>query len=173
MEKWKPIPKFSRYEASTKGRLRSVNYKRSGKIIILKPALANGYLKTMLLRDDGKYKSWCVHTFVALTFLGIRPSGLQIDHLDGNKQNNRPDNLEYVTHSVNCLRSFKNGQQQPKRGSLNGHAKLTEKDVKEIREIANTGGRYYGRRKLAQKYGVCEAHIKDIVNRRRNVWYHV
>jgi len=45
-EIWKPIPNFSRYEASNKGRLRSNNYKNSGKTKVLKPALAKGYLKT-------------------------------------------------------------------------------------------------------------------------------
>ena len=37
----------------------------------------------------------------------------------------------------------------------------------------NTSGRYYGRKMLAEKYNISEAHIKDIVNNRRNIWSNV
>jgi len=174
MEKWKQIPNFSRYEASTKGRLRSTNYKNSGKTKVLKPADGgDGYLKTMLQNDEGQYKSWGVHKWIALTFLGEKPDGLEINHKDGVKVNNAPDNLEYCTRSENLKHAFKNSLIDPKRGSKNGMAKLTEQDVKEIREHAEQSGRYYGRKALADRYGVSEAQIKDIVNRRRNIWPHV
>ncbi len=69
MENWKAIPNFSTYEASDLGRLRSLNYKRSKTIRVLKPAKSkDGYMKTMLLDDNGKYSSWTVHKFVALAF---------------------------------------------------------------------------------------------------------
>lgn len=61
-----------------------------------------------------------------------------------------------------------------KQGSENGASKLTEKEVKEIRDYAsNFKGRYYGRKQLAEKYGVCECTIKEIVNHRKNRWKHV
>lgn len=174
MEKWKQIPNFSRYEASTKGRLRSTNYKNSGKTKVLKPADGgDGYLKTMLLNDEGKYKSWGVHKWIALTFLGPKPEGMEINHIDGVKINNEPDNLEYCTRSENLIHAYENGLLDTKRGSKNGMAKLTESDVKEIRRHAEQSGRYYGRKELAEKYGVSDGQIKDIVNRRRNIWPHV
>jgi hypothetical protein len=174
METWKPIPGFSRYEASSEGRLRSLNYKRTSKIQILCPALsADGYLKTMLLDDTGKYRSWMVHKFVMLAFVGLVPNGKEINHKDGVKLNNRAENLEYVTRSENCLHSFRLGLQVRRRGSLNGMAKLTEKQVKDIREYRKTRGRYYGRERLAKKYGISIAQIKAIVTRRRNIWPHV
>jgi hypothetical protein len=87
MEKWEKIPGFSRYEASSLGRLRSTNYKNSGKTKVLKPSDGgDGYLKTMLLNDDGDYKSWGVHKWVALAFIGPKPKGLEINHIDGVKQ---------------------------------------------------------------------------------------
>lgn len=52
-------------------------------------------------------------------------------------------------------------------------AKLTEHDIKSIRDHAKKSGRYYGRKELADKYGVSEGQIKDIVTRRRNIWPHV
>jgi hypothetical protein len=51
---------------------------------------------------------------------------------------------------------------------------LTAQKVKEIRECAaQSNSRYYGRKALAVKYGVSEAHIKDIVNNRHNLWHTV
>ena len=174
MEKWKVIPMFSRYEASTHGRLRSTNYKNSGKTKVLKPADGgDGYLKTMLQRDDGKYCSWGVHKWIAMTFLGEKPNRLEINHKDGVKTNNAPENLEYCTRSENLLHAYENDLMEKKIGSKNGMSKLTEKEVKEIRDHAENSGRYYGRKALAEKYGVSEGQIKDIVNRRRNIWPHV
>jgi hypothetical protein len=175
MEIWKPIPGFSRYEASSLGRLKSLNYKRTGTERVLKPGLSpDGYLKTVLLRDSGKYHSWTVHLFIAMAFYGIKPEGKEINHINGTKTDNRPENLEYITHSQNCQHSFDTGLQQPKVGSLNGFSKLTEEQVKEIREYRKSiKSRYYGRERLAQKYGVSSAHIKDIVTRRRNAWHHI
>jgi len=175
MENWKAIPNFSRYEASDYGRLRSLNYKCSGRIVVLKPAIAkDGYAQTMLQGDNGKYYSYKVHKFVAITFLGNEYPELEINHKDGVKTNNYLSNLEYMTRSENVQHSFDNGLQVSLKGSKNPASKLTEQDVKDIRQhVANFEGRYYGRKELALKYGVTECCIKDIVSRRRNSWSHI
>lgn len=173
---YKIVPGFSRYLADSNGNLYSRNYKNSGKLKMLKPAETGGYLKTMIQRDNRAYSTKAVHNIVALAFFGERPPGYEVDHINGIKIDNRICNLEYVSHSVNCQRSFDIGIQKPKRGSLNGMAKLTEKDVAEIREYyrKNKGKRGgYGRKALAERYRVSESHIKDIISRRRNVWPHV
>lgn len=170
----KTIPNFSRYFVDEDGNLWTTGWKGSKQTKMLKPALSpDGYLKTMIVNDQGKNISTTIHRMVALAYHGPRPKGLHINHIDGNKQNNRPSNLEYITHSANAKHSFDIGLQKPKIGSTNGNSKLTDQDVIEIRTIAANGGRYYGRKKLAERYGVSEAHIKDIVNRRRNTWGHL
>lgn len=173
MEQWKPIPGFSRYEASNLGNLRSLNYKKTGKVRVLKPALSDGYLKTMLLSDGGKYYSWNVHKWVALAWLGPRLE-FEVNHKSGIKTDNSVENLEYCTRAQNIQHSVDNGLQKPMPGSLNGNSKLTEEQVLEIRDyVANCGKRYYGRDELAKKYGISSAHIKDIVSGRRGAWSHV
>ena len=172
METWKRIPNFSRYQASNKGRLRSTNYKNSGKTKVLKPKLSNGYLKTMLQADDGKYKTWNVHKWVALTWLG-EPNGLEVNHIDGNKENNSIENLEYCTRSENMLHAFKNRLEKPMRGENNPSSKLTKEQVLEIRAYAKKNGKLKNRKQLAMKYGVTEAHLKDIVSGRRGIWKNI
>ena len=170
---WKPVVGFSRYEASNTGLLRSLNYKRSGRIVVLKPALSpDGYWSTVLLKDDGRYISIKVHRAVALAFYDC-PAGLEINHIDGNKQNNWADNLEVVNRSENMRHAYKLGLMTRKVGSSNGNSKLTEKDIKEIRDHAVVNGRYYGRKELAAKYGVAECTIKEVVVRRKNKFYNV
>ncbi len=167
MEKeiWKPIPNFSKYEASNLGRLRSLNYKRTGKVVVLKTSKSkDGYLKTMIKNDDNIYKSWSVHKFVMLTFKGERKKGEEVNHINGIKTDNRAVNLEYVTHSENVQHSFDIGLQKPKRGELNGMSKLNRKQVEYIREAKKTKGRYWGRNELAKKFNVSAKHLQDIAN---------
>lgn len=173
MEYWKTIPGFSLYEASDTGLVRSTNYNRSGKTQTLKPATnKQGYLTTMIVSDSGKYVSQSIHYFVTLAFYGKRIENYEVNHKDGNKANNNISNLEYVTRQQNMEHSLKNKLQKVfVTGSKHGQAKLNEEQVREIREyVANFPGKYYGRKQLAEKYGVSDAHIKDIINRRRNIW---
>jgi len=170
----KKIPNFSRYFVDESGNLWTTGWYGGKQTKMLKPAKSkDGYMKTMIVSDTGKNHTVTVHKMVALAYLGERPEGYEINHIDGNKQNNSPSNLEYITHSANCKHSFDIGLQKPKRGELNGNSKLTAEMVNDIRNTAANGGRYYGRKRLAEKYGVSEAHIKDIVNVRRGVWSHL
>jgi len=170
-ELWKDIPGFSRYQASNTGKLRSLSYKNMKSIKELKPAVSEGYLKTMILNDDKKYKTIRVHKMIALAFLGY--SQLEVNHKDGNKLNNNINNLEYCTHSENAIHSFKMGLQIPIRGSKVGGSKLKEYQIKEIREYAKENGYLKNRKSMALKYGVSEATLKDVVSQRRNNWSHV
>lgn len=183
MEQWKPIPGYEGYyEASTLGVIRSVDrivpHGRHGtckqKSKVLKYAFdKKGYIRVALSMGSS-FKTHTVHRLIAMTFMGQRPQGYQINHISGVKTDNRVVNLEYCTQSENALHSFRLGLQKPKKGTLNGMSILTDQDVKEIREyVATCGKRYYGRDELAKKYGVSSSHIKDIVTGRRGVWSHV
>jgi hypothetical protein len=172
-EIWLPIDSFSRYEASNLGRIRSLNYKKTGLVKVLQPARStDGYLKTMLQRDDKKYITIAVHRKIAQTFHG-HPEGKEVNHIDGVKTNNQSDNLEWITHSQNCKHSFDMNLQKPKTGELNGMSKLTPDQVRHARKLKNEGGRFWGRNELAEKWGIAPKHLQKIVNNPEKTWYNV
>jgi hypothetical protein len=179
MEIWKSISRFNgEYEVSNEGRCRStekvimksngITYKRVSKI--LKPALqVDGYLKCAF-SFEGRLITKPLHRLVAETFISKPSEYLEVNHKDCNKTNNHVDNLEWVTKSENLKHAYNNGLLKPKRGSSNGNSKLTWCQVEEIRALANTGTRYYNRKGIAEKYGISECRVKEIVNKRKNNW---
>lgn len=165
MEIWKKLVDYSDYEYSNLGNLRSLNYKRTGQKRILKPAISrDGYLKTMLKNDNGKYVTIAIHREIMKSESNKPTIKHEVNHINGIKTDNRPENLEWVTHSQNCKHSFDIGIQKPKRGELNGMAKLTKEDVEFLRNKKKTGTRYWGRNELAMQYGISAKHLQRIVN---------
>lgn len=85
-----------KYEVSSLGRVRSLNYRGTGEVKILKQNKNKGYLSVALCG-----KVFKVHRLVATVFVP-NPNNLpQVNHLDENKHNNRVDNLEWVTAKDN------------------------------------------------------------------------
>ena len=69
----------------------------------MKPALnRHGYLDVNLSKE-GKHRTFRVHKLVAEAFHGPRPLGKIVHHKDGNKLNNRADNLEWLSHHEHGL----------------------------------------------------------------------
>ena len=106
MYEMKEIPGFEDYFIDNLGNVFSNMFKGTSKHIRmnfkqLKTRMFNGY-KTINLCKDGHQKCCFVHRLVALTFLG-EPSSpdLVVNHKDGNKLNNIPENLEWVTQIEN------------------------------------------------------------------------
>ena len=99
------------YEVSNLGRVRRIKFINGkynfDKIKECKQTLNTWGYMTVNLSKNGKSNTKRVHRLVAIAFLG--ESNLQIDHIDGNKQNNCVENLEYVTPKENTQRAWKNG----------------------------------------------------------------
>ena len=109
-EIWKDIKDYEGlYQVSNLGRVKSLkktiirnnNYQQTFKEKILKPGLAkNGYLTVMLFKNK-KGKTHTIHSLVAKTFLNNGDGYRCINHIDGNKTNNKATNLRWVTNSEN------------------------------------------------------------------------
>ena len=106
-EEWRPMidPRSGRHVAgrmvSSQGRIKS-----KGGHISLGHSREDGYLDTNIqLCPKSRYQAEYVHRLVAAAFLGLPPSPehSQVNHKDGNKNNNAVENLEYVTPAENNL----------------------------------------------------------------------
>ena len=101
-EIWKPIKDFEGYyEVSSLGRVKSLNYRGTGKEKVLKNIEEyKGYLIVNLTKN-GKQKSFYVHRLVAEAFIP-NPDNLPcIDHINTIKNDNRVENLRWVTYKEN------------------------------------------------------------------------
>ena len=96
---WRCAPGFSSWEVSSEGEIRNRKTKRIRKCT----DNGYGYLKVNLCNDRGRHKSAKVHVLVALAFHGPRPDGMQVAHVDGNRHNNRAENLTYASPTENAL----------------------------------------------------------------------
>lgn len=104
------------------------------------------------------------HRVIWETVNGPIPEGLEIDHLNGNKSDNRVRNLEAVTKSQNVLRALALGLAP--RGEQRAAAKLTDEKVREIRASVGTTTA-----QLARDFGVDKSTIKSV--REGTTWRHV
>ena len=100
-EYWRPVVGYeNKYEVSSCGRIRTTS-RKYGKVKTLKISKdSDGYFRTALFLDDKGYYPF-VHTVVAQAFLGPRPEGYQVDHINQIKDDNRVENLRYVSRSIN------------------------------------------------------------------------
>ena len=102
-EIWMPILGYEElYWASNLGRVKSLNYNHTGKEKILSLCkVQTGYLAVHLFKD-GKGKMYKVHRLVWEAFNGPIPEGMQINHLNEDKTDNRLENLSLTTPKENC-----------------------------------------------------------------------
>lgn len=101
-EVFKDIPGYEgKYQVSNLGRVKSLDYNKTGKERILKLRQNNsGYLYVILCKN-GKLKNYLVHRLVATTFIE-NPDNLPcVNHKDLNRHNNKVSNLEFCTYYYN------------------------------------------------------------------------
>ena len=106
-EIWKEVPNYEGdYMISSRGRVKSLNYARSGKEGILKSNIVAQYLANTLSKE-GRKKTIRVHQLVAMAFLNHTPCGhdVEVNHIDGNKLNNNLSNLELLTNEQHKAKS--------------------------------------------------------------------
>lgn len=126
------------YAVSDRGDVLSMNYAKSGLPGLMTPRLRRGYLSVCLSKVGEKERDVTVHSLVAHAFIGPRPLGYTINHIDGCKTNNPVTNIEYVTPSENKKHAFRLGLQCNK-GEQHSQSKLTNVQVEQIRQRVARG----------------------------------
>jgi hypothetical protein len=170
-EEWRPVSGYEGiYSVSNHGKVRRDLPYEGRKTVILKHCINRyGYPQVSLCYKRIQ-RSFRVHVLVANSFIGIKPDGLEINHKNGNKQDNTVHNLEYVSHSYNNLHAFRTGIRKPVplKGEMNGQCKLTKNDVLDIRDKYALG---FSKASLAHKHMVSSTQISRIVSNRS--WKHI
>lgn len=162
------------YEVSRDGFVRRIGTDRLGRIrnTILKPADRNGY-SGVTLSVNNRTRTFSVHRLMWEAFNGRIPDGMQINHINGDKRDNRLENLELCTPQENHLhmRHILKRRQvvpPPRQGSEHRTAKLTEAQVLEMRRLHAEGQKGAA---LARKYGINKSTACKIL--RGEAWTHI
>lgn len=150
-------------EASSLGRIRRMD---SG-FIYSTPINNNRGYRHGHISVKGKHRCFRVHRLVAEAFSGPCPPGLHVNHKDGDKLNNRPENLEYITAGDNNRHAMRIGLFH--HGERCSYAKLKDVDVVEIRRLIKLGD--LTGREIAAVYDVSESNISQISL--GQIWRHV
>lgn len=160
-EEWRNIPGTD-YSVSSLGRVASL--KRGGFKVLKQTRTTEGY--TVVSIRSRNPRSARVHILIAAAFLPPRPTaGHEVNHKDGDKTNNRQDNLEWMTHSENVLHTIRLfGRKRRDAGNL----KLTEDAVRSIRSRCSAGAR---RADVAAEHGISPSNVTMVT--RRHTWRHV
>lgn len=155
----KSIPNFPDYAITKDGRVWSKPKKTSrGRGLQhfgrwLKPGSNRGYWK-VILRRDGKPHTQTIHRLVLETYVGTRPKGLQCRHLNGNKKDNRLENLRWGTGSENAQDEIRHGG---RRGEKNGRARLVNSDIGVILYLRNVAK--FTLRDIAWQFNMSRSNI--------------
>nr|WP_274615889.1 HNH endonuclease signature motif containing protein [Sphingomonas sp. ACRSK] len=173
LEEWRPIPRYSGYEASSLGRVRSVDrvvVDRNGRRIRRKGQVLRPYFdeRTSPYGCFAAGDKTCkVHVAVTLAFHGEPPEGKPYAcHGDGDTMNNVPSNLRWGSAQENQL--DRHNHATTTQGEAHPHAKLTEDNIIDIIGRLATGE---SQRSIGAAFGVSQSQISNIKTGAR--WAHV
>lgn len=177
-EIWQPIKGYEGYyEVSNLGRVRSLDryvHKNNGSVQFWKGRVCalwtdkNGY-KALSLRKNHTDSFRRVCRLVAETFIPNPENKPTVNHINGIKDDDRVENLEWNTYSENMQHAYDTKLNENPKGEDHHLVKITEEDVKTIREIYASGK--MNQRELAELYGLRQPAISRIIHKKR--WKHI
>ena len=168
-EEWLPVVGYEGlYEVSSLGNIRSLDRYclgrdgrselHRGKVLSACPG-KRGYV-VVALRGYGHIRRRSAHSIVAEAFLGRRPKGCDVLHLNGIRTDNRVENLRYGSRAENLHQTYEYGGKA-------GPGKLSTDDVQSIRKMLRQGA---SPRAIADEYGVNNAAVYHIRNKTTFGW---
>ncbi len=161
-EVWKDIKGYEGfYQVSTKGRIKSFQL---DKVRIMKLCFDRGGYVHIVLSKNGKRKTHRIHILVAKAFIPNPLNLPEVNHKNGNKWDCSVENLEWSTRKQNQEHAVRLGLQ--KSGADSHRAKLTEEQVRDIRENCIPSDKVKGLHSFARKYDVRLSVIQNVYHYR-------
>lgn len=171
-EEYKTLPWAKNYKVSNTGKVFSFAKIKLG--IELKPVIIKNK-RTMSLGKDlypyvsisdnnKKIRNYNIHRLVAETFIPNPENKPMVNHIDGDKTNNRVNNLEWVTPKENTQHAVKEGLMNPPVGERCASSKYKESQVIEAIKLLADGMPNY---EVAELTGISDSAVSDIRNKRR------
>lgn len=172
-EVWKSVEEFKGlYEVSNLGNVKSLDRVDSRGIAhkgrLLTPTKGSGGYYSVNLSKNQKRKTIRIHTLVAKAFIvnDDPDKKTHVNHKDGDKSHNEATNLEWATPKYNNQHAFKTGLNSQS-GEDNCGVKISEEDAKFIRRCYIPYDKKYGRKALADRFGISVVQVARIVKKER------
>ena len=165
----RPIKDFPDYFVSDTGNIYSLKGKNKCQEKLLKPVLTkSGYMNISLCKD-GKVYNKRIHRLVIEAFIPNLDNKPQINHIDGNKQNNNINNLEWCSASENIIHSY-NVLKRKAPCAMLGRFGKESPFHKLVLQVQNNiiVGKYYGLHEANRKTGISFQNIYKCCNGKRN-----
>ena len=162
-ELWKPLLEYKGLEVSSIGRIRkAANKSRKERILTEFPKDRDGYCRCSVQKLDGTWTSQPVHRLVAKAFISNVENKQAVNHIDGNRTNNKVENLEWVTPKENVIHSFKFGvrkkcKQVPKKTIL------TDFQISQIDKLRE----FYTLNQIAKLFNIEYQSLKNIIHKKK------
>ena len=165
-EIWKDIVGYEGlYQISNLGRVKSLNYSRTGKENILSPGLNSGGYYTVSLFKNGEIKKFRVHRLVALAFIPNPENKPCVDHINGVRTDNCVKNLRWCTQKENS--NFPLARKNISE-SLTNHPNKSKAILQVSKDIGDIIKEYPSIKEVERQLGIASTNISQCCNGKRN-----
>lgn len=157
--RWARIERYPWYEVSDRGDVRNI---RTNKILGRRVD-KDGY-RLVQLYDNGRGLNHKVHRLVAEAFIARDPERDQVNHINGNKEDNRVENLYWCTRSENTRHAYDSLHFQANvKPAILAHTKLDDRKIRDIVRLRKDG---VSVKEIARMYNVSIASIYRVSRKR-------
>ena len=158
-ELWKSLEEYKGIRVSSIGRIwKAVNKSRKERILTEFPKDRDGYCRGSVQKLDGTWTSQPVHRLVAKAFIPNPDNKQAVNHIDGNRQNNRIENLEWVTPKENVIHSFSFGSRRVCKKTI-----LTDFQISQIDKLREI----YTVNQIAKLFNIEYQSLKNIIHKKK------